>query len=143
MDFGLGLRIVCERAITRPRPESIMQPFTSIVSRYVQQIIGQHQPRTARQKRRRQWRGRVRRFESLEDRSVLSATFASALSIGGPTGDRVFDMTADAAGNSYVTGCFSGTVDFDLKNEHVGDADFLTARGETDAFIAKYTPDDS
>jgi hypothetical protein len=83
------------------------------------------------------------RFESLEDRSVLSATFGSALNVGGPAGDGIFHMAVDSAGNSYVTGSFSGTVDFDLSAVHAGDADVLTARGHDDAFVAKYAPDNS
>jgi hypothetical protein len=86
---------------------------------------------------------RMRRFEALEERTVLSANFASALSIGGAGQDGVYDIEADAAGYSYVTGEFSGTVDFDLGQTHAGDADILSARGSRDAFVAKYTPDDS
>jgi len=86
---------------------------------------------------------RMRRFESLEERTVFSANFASALSIGGTGQDGVYDTATDAAGYSYVTGEFSGTVDFDLSQTHVGDSDILTARGSRDAFVAKYAPDDS
>src|SRR5688572_499830 len=125
MDFSLGLRIVCEPAITRPRPESIMQPFTSIVSRYVQQLIGQHPSNTATKKRRRQPLRRVRRFESLEERSVLSATFGSAIALGGPEGERVFDLKLDGAGNAYVTGYYMGTADFDQGRVHPDDVDIL------------------
>jgi hypothetical protein len=83
------------------------------------------------------------RFERLEGREVLSATFGSAMGFGGPAGSDIFDVATDAAGNSYVTGFFGGTVDFDLSQTHVGDVDILTARGENDAFVAKYAPDDS
>lgn len=87
---------------------------------------------------------RSRRFESLEDRTVLSATFGSALTFGnGLDSSMATDVVTDAAGNSYVSGSFAGTVDFDLGRVHVGDADVVTARGSADAFVAKYAPDDS
>lgn len=79
------------------------------------------------------------RFETLEDRSVLSATFGSALNAG----RAIYDVATDTAGNSYVTGSFGGTVDFDLGSVHANDADTLTARGASDAFIAKYLPDNA
>jgi hypothetical protein len=120
-----------------------MQPFTSIASRYVQQVFGKHQPSTARKNQRRRPQRRVRRFESLEDRSVLSATFGSAIALGGPEGERVFDLKLDGAGNTYVTGYYMGTADFDQGRVHLGDADILTSKGGTDAFVAKYAPDNS
>jgi hypothetical protein len=83
------------------------------------------------------------RFESLEDRTELSATFGSAIALGGPEGERVFDLKLDDAGNAYVTGYYMGTADFDHGNFHLGDADILTAKGGTDAFVAKYAPDNS
>ncbi|MEO8269034.1 MAG: hypothetical protein ABI557_04895, partial [Aureliella sp.] len=81
--------------------------------------------------------------EALEVRTVFSASFGSALSIDN---SQARDVATDTAGNSYVTGNFSGTVDFDQSRTHVGDVDILTARGgteSTDAYIAKYAPDDS
>jgi len=42
------------------------------------------------------------------------------------------DVAADAAGNTYVVGRFSGSVDFGVKE--------LTAEGGTDAFLVKYNP---
>ncbi len=86
---------------------------------------------------------RPRRFESLEDRSVLTATFGSAIGIGGAEGERVMDLQLDSAGNTYVTGYFMGTADFDQGEVHPGDTDILTAQGGTDAFVAKYAPDNS
>lgn len=83
------------------------------------------------------------RFEALEERTVFSANFGSALSIGDTGQDGIYDIEADAAGNSYVAGEFSGTVDFDLCQTHAGDSDILTARGSRDAFVAKYARDDS
>jgi VCBS repeat-containing protein len=55
-----------------------------------------------------------------------------------------YDVAADGAGNAYVTGCFSGTVDFDPGHSHPGDSDILTASDiYVDAFVAKYAPDGS
>jgi hypothetical protein len=78
---------------------------------------------------------RLRRFESLEDRSVLSATFGSAIALGGPEGERMFDLKLDGEGNTYVTGYYMGTADFDQRSDHLGNADILTS--------AKYAPDNS
>src|SRR5262249_5859359 len=65
--------------------------------------------------------------------------------IGNDAGStNAWDVATDAAGNSYVTGWFSGTVDFDQAAAHAGNNDILTARGGTrDAFVAKYAPDDT
>lgn len=88
--------------------------------------------------------GRKLCAERLEDRTVLSATFGSALSIGnGLDSSTTFDVGADSAGNSYIAGMYAGTVDFDLSAVHAGDADIRTAQGAGDAYIAKYAPDDS
>jgi hypothetical protein len=119
-----------------------MQPLTTIVSRYMQQLLGQRQTNYTK-RRRRQSPRRVRRFESLEELSVLSATFGSAIALGGPEGERVFDLKVDGAGNTYVTGYYMGTADFDQGRVHLGDADILTSKGGTDAFVAKYVPDNS
>ena len=54
-----------------------------------------------------------------------------------------WDIAADASGNSYISGGFAGTVDFDPLATHADNSDVLTARGISDAFIAKYAPDDS
>src|SRR5262245_20370678 len=91
-------------------------------------------------------RARQPRLESLEDRIVLSAapTFGAALSIGNGTGSSsAIDVATDAVGNSYITGRFSGTVDFDRGVAHTGDTDILAARGSRDIFVAKYAPDNS
>ena len=93
--------------------------------------------------RRRQTR--KLRLEQLEDRRVLSAvSFGSALSVGNDTGNSgAGDVAVDAAGNSYLTGIFRGTTDFDPANTHPGNTDILTALGIGDAFVAKYAPDNS
>lgn len=93
---------------------------------------------------RQRRRPNSRRIEALERREVLSADLEAAFSIGSDDGvSGVTGVAADAAGNSFVTGIFSGVVDFDATAVHSGNADILTSRGGTDAFVAKYGPDDS
>src|SRR5690242_18634734 len=71
--------------------------------------------------------------ESLEDRVVLSWLGQ----IGGAGYDWASNRQAmDSAGNVYLIGGFSQTVDFD---PGPGTAN-LTAAGGGDAFVAKYTP---
>lgn len=95
--------------------------------------------------RRRAKRHNVCAAEVMESRELLSATFGDALSIGNDTGGTIaFDVATDAAGNSYMTGSFSGTVDFDeTATVHPGDTDILTARGTNDAYVVKYAPDNT
>jgi hypothetical protein len=77
-------------------------------------------------------------LESLEDRYVPTATLGSALSIGSTGYDAAFDVAADKTGNVYMTGYFSGNVDFDPANVHAGNKDILTSGGDRDIFVAKY-----
>jgi hypothetical protein len=56
------------------------------------------------------------------------------IQLGGTGADRVENVKFDAQGNIYVTGSFSGTVDFD---PGAGTASLSAAAG-TDAFVAKY-----
>lgn len=51
--------------------------------------------------------------EFLESRDLLTGDFVSALQVGSFTNDSVQGMFVDAAGNSYLAGYFSGSVDFD------------------------------
>jgi hypothetical protein len=84
------------------------------------------------------------KLESLENRRVFDVEFGSVIGIGnGESNSRAFDVAADSAGDRYVTGLFSGQVDFDESAVHAGDVDFLMSRGSTDAYLAKYAPDDS
>lgn len=80
----------------------------------------------------------------LEDRTVPTVGFGSSLGLGNNTGNSQARAVAiDTAGNSYLAGTFSGTTDFDPGHTHAGDTDILTARGDTDAFFAKYAPDNT
>ncbi|MFO0841491.1 MAG: hypothetical protein U0797_03690 [Gemmataceae bacterium] len=84
------------------------------------------------------------RVERLEDRAVPTVSLESAF---GTSSDAASsqgrDVAVDAAGNSYVTGWFRYTLDFDPANDRLGGADVLTANGSCDAFVAKYAADDS
>lgn len=51
---------------------------------------------------------------------------------GAGSDDNTYDLTADAAGNIYISGWFGGTVDFGGTR--------LTAKGQLDAFVAKLSP---
>lgn len=77
----------------------------------------------------------------LEPREVPAADFVSAHAIGTPGEySSSEDVAVDAAGNSYVTGMFYGTVDFDPANDRPGGADVVQSAGGGDVFVAKYAP---
>ncbi len=60
-------------------------------------------------------------------------SFEWAFNLGGVSGDVGHGITTDAAGNLYITGAFSGTVDFDPRSGVFN----LTAVGNTDIFVLK------
>jgi hypothetical protein len=120
-----------------------MYSFTHGMSRFLKKTFGSSRSQRGRRTTNCGSLTRRSRFERLEDRSVLSATFGSAFALGGPEGERVYDLKLDGAGNTYVTGYYMGTADFDQGRVHLGDADILTSKGGTDGFVAKYAPDNS
>jgi hypothetical protein len=63
-----------------------------------------------------------------------SGNLVWAIQLGGTGADTAEYVTVDALGNVYVTGSFSGTVDFDPGPGLAA----LTAQAGTDAFVAKY-----
>ena len=122
-----------------------MQTSKSLWARSMNRIFG-HPIASPVPTKGLQDRGRTRRLvlETLEDRKVFAADFDSAFGIGNATGhSEAWDVAVDAAGNSYLTGYFTGTTDFDPAKIHLGNTDILTARGGNDAFVAKYAPDNS
>ena len=121
-----------------------MPTSNSLLTRSWDRLFGTHSQARRSNSRTSAKAARHRRFETLEDRNVFSATLGSALTIGnGDEGSAIFDIAADTAGNSYVAGLFRGTVDFDLSNVRAEGSDVVTSRGDADGFIAKYAPDDS
>jgi len=122
-----------------------MPVYQTILSRYAHRLLGWPSGST----KWRQANGRRRQkapvsftAEVIEERTFLSATFGGVITIGSDIGRcATVDVAVDAAGNSYVSGAFSGTVDFDLAHDTGGD--ILTARGTHDAYVAKYAADHS
>ena len=77
--------------------------------------------------------------EHLERRSMLTADADLALVLGDSLADQVHAATTDAGGNIYVVGCARGTVDLAPgKAVHA-----IKSRGDSDAFVAKYSPEGS
>lgn len=78
-------------------------------------------------------------LEQFEERSLLALAIGGGFAVGGVGGNGNTSATqvgVDAAGNIYLAGEFSGTVDF---SEGAG-ADLRTSLGNTDAYVAKYSP---
>jgi hypothetical protein len=83
-------------------------------------------------------------IQQLEDRTVPTVSLSSAFGTTSDTSSSYSrDIAVDTAGNSYLTGGFKGTVDFDPAHDQLGGADVLTALGTTDIFVAKYAPDNA
>ncbi len=68
--------------------------------------------------------------------SILTGELIWVKGIGGSSTDNGNSIAVDSSGNTYMTGAFQGTVDFD---PGVGTAE-LTSTGLADIFIAKYDP---
>lgn len=65
-----------------------------------------------------------------------SGNFVWAFRIGGTSAEYGYGICTDTAGNVYVTGVFSNTVDFDPSASSYT----LTSAGGWDAYVAKYNP---
>lgn len=121
-----------------------MRVSTSILSQSMNRILGASRPTSTQRKSKQRSAKRRLVMESLERRELYSTDLISAFAIGNDVGkSRAMNVAADTAGNSYMTGSFSGRVDFDPSATHAGDTDILTARGAQDAYVAKYAPDNS
>ncbi len=83
---------------------------------------------------------RVRRpgVERLEERALLTLNFTNALGVGanGISGVETTGVAVDSAGDRFMTGSFTGTVDFG----GLGASTSLTSNGQRDGFVVKYTP---
>ena len=66
----------------------------------------------------------------------ILGNFIWAKQMGGTTSDRSFSIALDANGNSYTTGNFTGTADFDSGSGVYN----LTSGGGQDAFVSKLDP---
>lgn len=73
-------------------------------------------------------------FDAFVNKLDSSGNLVWTIQLGGPGADRGEYVKVDVLGNVYVTGSFSGTVDFD---PGPGTASLSSAAG-TDAFVAKY-----
>lgn len=108
-------------------------------------LIG-HPGRSSRGRdRRRTPRSRtLGAVERLEGRTLLSGAGEWAFRFGGPSNELANHATVDPAGDLYVTGSFTGTVDFDPADAPgTDDAAILTSGGggaDQDIFVAKYAP---
>lgn len=90
-------------------------------------------------KRRRSWMPSLLLLLVLGDPSTtplahaVDGDAALAIQFGGVGSDLGNAVVVDADGNVYITGCFTGIVDFDPS----GDTSNLTSAGGTDAFVVK------
>jgi hypothetical protein len=76
--------------------------------------------------------------DALEPRLCLAAGgYVSSVVFGGAGGERVAQLTVDAAGNRYALGTFAGTCDFAPGKTAKW---FMTSAGGEDVFLAKYSP---
>jgi hypothetical protein len=81
---------------------------------------------------------RRRRFavETLEGRQLLTLNFASAFGVGGAA-VHASHVAVDAQGDTFVTGGFTGKVDFDPGG---GGSNVLDSGTMQAAFVAEYSP---
>ena len=77
--------------------------------------------------------------EPLEPRALFAAAADYPLIYGSNTGyDSAQKAVTDAAGDVYITGLFSGTVNFD-RSGAASKSGTLTASGDTDIYVVKYS----
>ncbi len=69
--------------------------------------------------------------------SIKAQSFEWAKNMGGLNADVGYSITTDLSGNSYITGSFQGTADFDPSSSISN----LVSVGANDIFIAKYDVD--
>jgi hypothetical protein len=74
----------------------------------------------------------------LENRFTPAFGFGSAFNVGGGGNDYGIGITLDGSANLYVSGMYSGTVDFDPNHTNSGSNHMLTASGSYANFAAKY-----
>jgi hypothetical protein len=83
-------------------------------------------------------------LEVLEVRDVPTVGFGSVLGVGSDMAAILpWSNAVDSAGNTYVTGLIYGTIDLDPGVVRADGSDILTPKGSSDAFVAKYAPDNS
>ncbi|MGN6725921.1 MAG: outer membrane protein assembly factor BamB family protein [Tepidisphaeraceae bacterium] len=76
--------------------------------------------------------------EPLENRTLFAASAPLyPYTFGGPGFDNVQKAIITPTGDTLITGLFSGTVNFDRAG---GKAGVRTAQGDTDIYVAEYTP---
>src|SRR5262245_11213651 len=76
------------------------------------------------------------RLDLLEDRLAPAVALGFASTFGSSGADDVTSTAIDSAGNVYLTGSFSGTVDFDSGPGTLS----RTSAGQSDAYVAKVSP---
>jgi hypothetical protein len=83
------------------------------------------------------------KFETLERREVFDAALQSVFDFGSDEGSTAASaIVSDEAGNRYVGGRFTGTVDFDRASVRADGSDILTSLGVEDGYVAKYNSAD-
>src|SRR5262245_35590351 len=81
------------------------------------------------------------RLERLEDRAVPAFAFGSAFGFGGADFDTGLGIALDTAGSIYVSGYYSGAVDFDPNGTNPSSNHVLTSSTTYDNYAAKYLAD--
>lgn len=80
-------------------------------------------------------------LQRLEDRAVPAFGFGSAFHFGNTGYDVGHDIAIDSAGSIYLSGYYSGTVDFDPNGTNPSSNHVLSTVNNFQSFAAKYLPD--